>query len=133
WSSARSRRSVQNCGSPAKRGKQAQTICPRPSMSAPIVPFPIRARSSDVTARPGAARAATRCRRPRAGSRRTAVARERELDGEIGEAPELDVRAGAEACRPDRAALDPVAPQLRVLEARGVRRGAYAVEIPAQI
>ena len=40
--------SEQNAGSPSNRGKQVQTISPAGSTRAPIVPFPTRARSSEV-------------------------------------------------------------------------------------
>src|SRR6185312_14376416 len=45
------------------------------------------------------------------------------LHGEVGAAPELDVGAGAVAGRPQAAALDPIAPELAVLEPGGSHRG----------
>src|SRR3954467_3876755 len=48
--------------------------------------------------------------------------REYVLHGEIGAAPELDVRAGAVARRQQAPMLDTVAPQLVVLQSRGAHR-----------
>src|ERR1700756_5764024 len=44
-----SRSSEQNTGSPSKRGRQDQTISPVPSMSALMLPLPMRPRSSEFT------------------------------------------------------------------------------------
>src|SRR2546430_9350799 len=45
------------------------------------------------------------------------------LDGEVGQAPQLYVRAGAVARRDQASVLDGVAPQLRVAQARAIHRG----------
>src|SRR5205823_11438595 len=54
------------------------------------------------------------------------------LDGEVGEAPQLHVRAGAVARGDQAAVLDGVAPQLRVPQAGAVHRGQDAVERTGQ-
>src|SRR5258707_1175382 len=57
---------------------------------------------------------------------------EGELYREIGTTPELDVGAGAVAGGEEAAALDPVAPELVVLDARGAHRGERAPECLAE-
>ena len=51
-----------------------------------------------------------------------------ELHGEVGGAPELDVGAGAVAGGDEASALDPIAPELAVLEPRGGHGGERAAQ-----
>src|SRR5204863_9583127 len=50
------------------------------------------------------------------------------LDGEVGQAPQLYVRAGAVARRHEPPVVDRIAPQLGVSQARAIDRGQDAVE-----